>query len=84
MSPWMLAAYAQSLAARGPMYPAPFVVQGVTIEMLADGRLERERQAGGVYAGAQPARPPRAATARPDDGRNEPALVPLLPVIQRL
>jgi hypothetical protein len=84
-SPWMLAAYAQSLTAHGPMYPTPFVVQGVTIEMLADGRLESDRQAAGVSAGVRPAREPRAAPDRPAPPQHRPEQpVPLFPVIQRL
>jgi len=85
-SPWMLAAYAQSLTTRGPMYSVPFVVQGVTMEMLADARLELAAKPAAGPAWPEPARPtaPSGGPVRPENGWNEPVLVPLFPVIQRL
>jgi anti-sigma factor RsiW len=77
-NPWVLAAYAQSVAGRGPMFPTPFVVQGAMIEMLADGKGSLPQ---GASAGQGSASPGRVA---PQAERNEPARVPLLPIIQRL
>ena len=76
-NPWLLAAYAQSVTGRGPMYPTPFVAQSAMIEMLADGRAPSP----GASAGQKSASPGQAAPQREPE---EPARIPLLPIIQRL
>ncbi len=77
-NPWLLAAYAQSVAGRGPMYPTSFVVQGAMIEMLAGGSGPPPA---GASAGPRSASPGRAVPPREPA---EPVPVPLLPIIQRL
>ncbi len=77
-NPWILAAYAQSVTGRGPMFPTPFVVQGAMMEMLADGKGSLLP---GASAGQESASPGRVA---PPSEQNEPVRLPLLPIIQRL
>jgi hypothetical protein len=77
-NPWVLAAYAQSVTGRGPMFPTPFVVQGAMIEMLTEGKGSLNS---GASAGQDSASPGRVA---PQGEQLEPTRLPLLPIIQRL
>ncbi|HSW44432.1 MAG TPA: hypothetical protein VLM89_02560 [Phycisphaerae bacterium] len=84
ITPGMLAAYAQSMAARGSIYPVPNAVQGALIEMIAQGDLSAQAtpviHAGTDRAAAQsPAEQPRES---PKD-QHEP-VIPVFPLIQRL